>query len=77
MKAEDVIRSNEDYVVTESRIPKDIDPADLFAFCREQRTSGTLVFEFFRGGIRQVFLNERTLIPEGQRLTVRKAIENQ
>lgn len=75
MKAEDVIRSNEDYVVTESTIPKNIEPADLFAFCREQRTSGTLVFEFFRGGIRRVVLNEKTLIPESQRRSIRRSLE--
>lgn len=75
MKTEDVIRSNEDYVVTESTIPKDVEPADLFAFCRSRRTSGTLVFEFFRGGIRRVVLNEKTLIPESQRTVVREVLE--
>lgn len=74
MKVEDVIKINEDYVVTESTIDKGVSTEELLEFLRDNKSTGTLRYEFQGGAVRRVFLSEKTRVPDETRGKVREIL---
>jgi hypothetical protein len=71
MDDEEMVKTNADYLVTETTIDPKLPVDKVVAWLRERRVIGQLIFHLSQGGIQKVQLVEKTKAKSGQREKVR------
>jgi hypothetical protein len=74
MDAEEVVKVNVDFLVTETTVDPRIPVDKVVAWLRERKATGQLVFHLSQGGIQKVALTEKTKAAEGKREKVREIL---
>lgn len=60
IKEEDMIKTNVDFLVTETTLDKEIPLESVVKVLRARKTTGQLVFHLSQGGVQKVALVEKT-----------------
>jgi hypothetical protein len=75
MAIEEIVKSNADYVVTESVLdPSSVQGCAFVSKAREDKTTGRLTIDLADGGIRRVELTEKTKAAPGTRKKLRTVV---
>jgi hypothetical protein len=74
---DDIIRTNVDYLVTETGLNTNVPVGKIFAVLRQEQTTGQVIFHLSQGGIQKAVLCEKTkATSEKQRDKLRKVLFN-
>lgn len=74
MEDEEMVKGNEDFLVTETTVDPKLPVDKVVAWLRARRATGQLVFHLSQGGIQKVALTEKTKSPDGKREKVREIL---
>lgn len=76
MDPESMVKSNSDYLVTETTLDPKVPLATIVAAIRARKTTGQLVFHVSQGGVQKVALIERTRTTSTESEKIREIIWN-
>lgn len=76
MDAESMVKSNSDYLVTETTLDPKLPVSTIVAAIRERKTTGQLIFHVSQGGVQRVALVERTRTTQNESNKIREIIWN-
>ena len=74
MEDEDMVKSNADFLLTETTVDPKLPVEKVVAWLRSRRVTGTLRFDLSQGGVQQVSLVEKTKASLEQRRKVREIL---
>ena len=74
MEDEEMIKVNQDFLVTETTVDPKLPFEKVVAWLRARKTTGQLVVNLTQGGIQKVALLERTKAKDGQREKIREIL---
>jgi uncharacterized protein YifN (PemK superfamily) len=75
MREDDLIRTNTDYLLTETTfVDGKIPPETVLKVVRERKTTGELTVHLSQGGIQKIVLKEKTRANEPQRDKIREIL---
>lgn len=74
MDEDDMIRTNVDFLVTETTLDPSLPAEKVVKLLRSRRTTGQLVFHLSEGGIQKVALVEKTKTVDGPRKKIRELL---
>lgn len=74
MNENDMVKTNHDFVVTETTIDPKLSADLVVKFLRERRTTGQLVFHLSQGGLQKVSLVEKTKASGSQSTQIRELL---
>jgi uncharacterized protein YifN (PemK superfamily) len=75
MREDDLIRTNTDYLLTETTfVDGKIPPETVLKVVRERKTTGELTVHLSQGGIQKIVLKEKTRASETQRDKIREIL---
>lgn len=72
MKAEELVKTNADFLVTETTIDPKIPVEKIVQTLREWKTTGQFVVHLAQGGIQKISLTEKTKTAVGQSAKIRE-----
>ena len=68
---EEVIETNEDFLLTESTIKKNVSLSDLTEFMKKRKTTTSITTRILQGGIASICVAQKTKISKKQRDSIR------
>ncbi len=74
MKEQDIIENNNDFLVTETTIKKDTDPATLAEILHTRKATANVTTRVLQGGTASVTIIEKTKLSEKQRDAIRQIL---
>ncbi len=74
MEDEEMVKENQDYLVTETTVDPKLPVDKVVAWLRARKATGQLTFHLTQGGIQKVALTEKTKTAEGKREQVREIL---
>ena len=74
MEDEEVVKDNQDFVITETTVDPKVPADKVVDWLRHRKATGQLVFHMSQGGIQKVSLVERTRAVNGQREKIREIL---
>lgn len=74
MREDDLIRTNVDFLLTETVLDTTIPAADVIAVLRRRKTTGHVTIHLSQGGIQKIVLSEKTRATDIQSEKIREVL---
>ena len=71
---EELIKTTNDYLVTETTLDSKVSLAEIVTVLRGRKTTGQLVFHLSQGGIQKIALTEKTKADDDQAAEIRETL---
>jgi hypothetical protein len=74
MKEDEIIISNDDFLVTESSIRKNVSQEALASLLKDRKATASVTTRLLQGGTASIVVIEKTRITEKQRIKIREIL---
>jgi hypothetical protein len=76
MNEDDLVRTNVDFLLTETLLDTSVPPEKVIAVLRARKTTGQLTVHMSQGGIQRVVLTEKTKASDSEAQKIRAILWN-